>query len=43
MENKTFRSVSGLAGFLLFASPFLISPTVTWAQVSAGEIVGTFN
>src|ERR1700730_1792460 len=41
MRGRNFPSVSVLAGFLQFVAPFLISPTATWAQVSAGEIVGT--
>ena len=38
MQNKRFWSVSLPASFLLLASSFLISPKVSWAQVSAGEI-----
>ncbi len=41
MPAKSFRSIGLLAGFLLLASLFLVPPTVTWAQLSAGEIVGT--
>src|SRR5215469_4437499 len=41
MPAKNLRAVGLLAGFLLLASSCLVSPTVTWAQVSAGEIVGT--
>jgi hypothetical protein len=41
MEIKRFRSLSWLAGFLLFASPFCIPDPGRLGQVSAGEIVGT--
>jgi hypothetical protein len=41
MRSRNFPSVTVLAGFLLFLGPLLISPMVIWAQVSAGEIVGT--
>lgn len=41
MESKNFLWVDAIAGFLLFAGAFSISPTVSWAQVSAGEIGGT--
>src|SRR5438445_12445263 len=41
MRGRNFSSVSVLAGFLQFLAPFLSPPTATWAQVSAGEIVGT--
>src|SRR5215831_1664474 len=41
MQNKSLPLVSVLAGLLLLGGPFLISPTTAWAQISAGEIVGT--
>jgi len=41
MQNRSLQSVKWLAGLLLSTGPFLVSPIVARAQVSAGEIVGT--
>ncbi|PYT25611.1 MAG: hypothetical protein DMG58_23885, partial [Acidobacteria bacterium] len=38
---RSLQSVKWLAGLLLSTGPFLVSPIVARAQVSAGEIVGT--
>ncbi len=41
MQGKSRLFISVLAGILLLAGLFWTSPTAAWAQISAGEIVGT--